>query len=66
MAGEDSSGNGSFKIKIYDDGGNKPGNPLLSSNSITPSASAKDFWFPISTSSLNLNVNGDFYVGFYL
>ncbi len=64
-AGEDSSGNGSFKIKIYDDGGNKPGNPLLSSNSITPSASAKDFWYPISTSSLNLNVNGDFYVGFF-
>ncbi len=63
--GDNSSGSGSFKIKIYDDGGNKPGNLLLNSNPITPQSGAKDFWFPISTGSLNLNVSGDFYVGIY-
>ncbi len=63
--GDNSGGDGSFKIKIFNDGGNKPGSALLESNSITPPSNAKDFWFPISVSSLNINVNGDFYVGFY-
>jgi len=58
-------GDGSFKIKIYGDGENKPGSLLLNSNPVTPPSGYQDFWFPLSTSSLNLNVNGDFYVGIF-
>ncbi len=63
--GDNSTGDGSFKIKIYDDGDNKPGNLLLNSNPLTPPSGVQDFWYPISTSSLNLNVSGDFYVGIF-
>ncbi len=62
---ENTNGNGSFKIKIYDDGGSKPGNLVLSSSSFTPSANSQDYWLSISTVAQNLNVSGDFYVGIY-
>ena len=63
--GENSLGEGSFRIKIYGNDGNNPGNLLFSSNILTPSYGYVDYWLPVSTSSLNITVNGDFYVGIF-
>lgn len=62
--GDNSTGNGSFSIKIYDDDGNKPGNLLFSSNPITPGVNYQG-WFLINFSSVNVNINNNFYVGIF-
>jgi len=63
--GDNSGANGSLNIKIYGDNGNKPGNLLFSSSTMTPSSGYENHWFPMSISSLNLIVNGNFYVGIF-
>ncbi len=60
-----SLGDGSFKIKIYENGGNQPGNLLFTSNTFTPQSGIQDYWLSIGTGNLNLNVNGDFYIGIF-
>ncbi len=59
------SGNGSFVLKVFADGGGKPGNNLFTSAPVTPGSSAIGDWFTVDVQSQNINVNGDFYVGLF-
>lgn len=59
------SGNGSFVIKIFADNNGQPGTNLFTSTTVTPNSGAVNTWFNGLISALNISVSGDFYIGIF-